>query len=85
GSPAITGQIHCHFHRQAVMPMGLELPVIEDPRSFQIAVMRVCQQIANGAVPPANAKMLLQALSLAAENIRQTRRSQLPWSRGCVL
>ena len=70
GAPAITGQIYCHFHRQAVTPVGLEFPVIEDARSFQIAMMRVCQQIANGAIQPAQAKVLLQALELAEENIR---------------
>jgi hypothetical protein len=71
GSPAVSGQTYCHFHGQATAPV-FEFPVIEDGRSFQVAVMRLCQQIAKGAIDPANAKLLLQALSMAAENIRQT-------------
>jgi hypothetical protein len=71
GSPAVSGQMYCHFHGEAIAPV-FEFPVIEDGRSFQVAVMRLCQQIAKGAIEPANAKLLLQALSMAAENIRQT-------------
>jgi hypothetical protein len=34
--------------------------------------MRLCQQIAKGAIEPANAKIMLQALSLALDNIRNS-------------
>jgi len=71
GSPAVGGQQYCHFHGTA-KASGLEFPVIEDGRSFQVAVMRLCQQIANGSIEPANAKVMLQALSLALENIRNS-------------
>ena len=70
GSPAVTGQIYCHFHGEAVAP-GLQLPLIEDTRSFQVAMVRVCQQIANGSIRPSSAKLLLQALSLTVEHLRQ--------------
>jgi len=72
GSPAVGGQQYCHFHGVANTNCGLEFPVIEDGRSFQIAVMRLCQQIAKGAIEPANAKIMLQALSLALDNIRNS-------------
>lgn len=70
GSPAVGGEQYCHFHGMAHTRSGFEFPVIEDGRSFQVAVMRLCQQIANGAIDPANAKVMLQALSLALDNIR---------------
>ena len=72
GSPAVGGQQYCHFHGVANTDSGLELPIIEDGRSFQIAVMRLCQQIARGAIEPASAKIMLQALSLALDNIRNS-------------
>ena len=72
GSPAVSGDTYCHFHRQALAPTGLDFPLIEDGRSFQIAVMRLCQQIAKGTIEPANAKLLLQAFSMAGENIDST-------------
>ena len=72
GSPAVSGEQHCHFHGMAKTDLCLELPVIEDSRSFQIAVMRLCKQIAKGAIEPANAKIMLQALELALDNIRKS-------------
>lgn len=72
GSPAVSGQQYCHFHGVANTDSGLEFPVIEDGRSFQIAVMRLCHQIARGAIEPASAKIMLQALALALDNIRNS-------------
>ena len=72
GSPAVSGQQYCHFHGLAKADLCFELPVIEDSRSFQIAVMRLCQQIARGAIEPVNAKIMLQALELALDNIRKS-------------
>ena len=70
-SPAVSGQSYCHFHGYPHAPSSiLELPVIEDDRSFQVAMMRVSQQIAAGVIRPDQARVLLQALSMAYDNLR---------------
>src|SRR5206468_1135287 len=69
GSPAMNGQTYCHYHAQALTSTSLEIPMIEYKRSFQVAMMRVCQQIASGAIPPAQAKVLLQALTVAGKAV----------------
>ena len=40
GSPAVRGQVYCHYHGQAYAPL-LEVPVIEDQRSLQVAYTRL--------------------------------------------
>lgn len=69
GSPAIGGQKFCFFHNLA-RNNAVEFPVVEDRRGLQVAIMRVCERLANGSISPASAKILLEGLSMAAENAR---------------
>lgn len=67
GSPAVGGQKFCFFHDLA-RNSAVEFPVIEDRRALQIAILRVCERLANGTIAPANAKILLEGLSMASQN-----------------
>src|SRR6185312_10605217 len=67
GSPAVGGQRFCFFHNLA-RNNAFEFPVVEDRRALQVAILRVCERLANGTIAPANAKILLEALTMAFEN-----------------
>jgi len=67
GSPAVEGQKFCFFHNLA-RSGAIEFPVLEDRRALQIAILRVCERLANGTIAPANAKILLEGLTMAAKN-----------------
>jgi len=69
GSFAVGGQKLCFFHSLA-RNNAIDFPVVEDRRGLQVAILRVCERLANGTMPPANPKILLQGLSMAAENAR---------------
>jgi hypothetical protein len=67
GSPAVGGQKFCFFHNLA-RSGAIEFPVLEDRRALQIAIPRVCERLANGTIAAANAKILLEGLTMAAKN-----------------
>jgi DNA repair exonuclease SbcCD ATPase subunit len=67
GSPAVGGQKFCFFHNLA-RGGAVEFPVLEDRRALQIAILRVCERLANGTIAPANAKVLLEGLTMASKN-----------------
>lgn len=67
GSPAVGGQKFCFFHNLA-RSGAVEFPVLEDRRALQIAILRVCERLANGTIAPANAKVLLEGLTMAEKN-----------------
>ena len=68
GSPALRGQLYCHFHAQA-HGAGLDLPLIEDQSSLQLAYMKVAQQVAANKIDPAQARVLLQVLAKAGRGL----------------
>ena len=67
GSQAVGGQKFCFFHNLA-RNNAIEFPVVEDRRGLQVAILRVCERLANNTITPANAKILLAGLSMVAEN-----------------
>jgi hypothetical protein len=69
-SPAIKNEMFCWYHKLPALCGPYELPFIEDPRSYQVAMMRVCHQISNGRVKPRQARMLLKAVAMAGENMK---------------
>ncbi len=73
GSPAIGGQKFCFFHNLS-RNNAVEFPVVEDGRGLQVAILRVCERLANGTISAANAKVLLEGLAMAAENARSIAR-----------
>lgn len=68
GSPALRGERFCHFHAAAHAP-NIEMPVIEDQRSLQIAFTKLAQQVATNKIDAAQAKLLLQILETAGRNL----------------
>jgi hypothetical protein len=70
GSPAMRQRKLCYFHeRQKVRSKKLEIPLLEEKISIQIAITRVCQALANGELDPKTASALLYGLQTAASNI----------------
>lgn len=67
GSPAVGGQKFCFFHNHA-RSNAMEFPVVEDRRGLQVAILRVCERLANSTIAPANAKILLEGLDMASKN-----------------
>jgi hypothetical protein len=59
GCPALREQQYCRFHGQAYEE-EIELPVIEDVDSLQIAYISLAKRIATGKIAAAEAKLLLQ-------------------------
>ena len=68
GCPALRDQQYCRFHGQAY-ESEIDLPVIEDVDSLQIAYMSLAKRIAAGKIAAAEAKVLLQVIDRAAENL----------------
>ena len=68
GSPALRGQQYCHFHAQA-HGASIDLPLIEDQQSLQLAYMKVAQQVASNKIDPAQARVLLQVLDKAGRGL----------------
>ena len=68
GCPALKGQEYCRFHGQAHAP-EIELPIIEDTDSLQLAYMSVAQRLAAKTLDAARARVLLQTIECAARNL----------------
>lgn len=67
GSPAMNGEQFCYFHNLARMSVN-SFPILEDRRALQVAYMRICERLMSGTLSAPNAKVLLQALSMAENN-----------------
>ena len=68
GCPALRGEDYCRFHGQALAP-EIELPIIEDADSLQLAYMSIAQQLASKKLDAARARVLLQTIECAARNL----------------
>jgi len=85
GSGAVKGRAYCYFHlrvraRHLAMaqaqsqekPWHPELPPLEDMHAVQVALMQVADALAQDAIDPRRAALLLYALQQAASNLRAT-------------
>ncbi len=85
GSGAVKGRAFCYFHlrvraRRLAMAQAQsqektwhpELPPLEDMHAVQVALMQVADGLAQDAIDPRRAGLLLYALQQAASNIRAT-------------
>ena len=70
GSPALRGQQYCHYHVQTHAP-SVEIPVIEDQHSLQVAFTRLAHQVATNKIEPAKARVLLQIIESAGRNLAE--------------
>lgn len=78
-SPAIKGESFCYFHgeartkRKAEEPANLhEVPVLEDKLSLQLAITRLCAQLASGSIDEKRGRVLIAALRLAQKNLGES-------------
>ena len=88
GSPALRGRDYCFFHltdlgrrlcagKNAALPAAappLELPLLEDAASIQLALMQVTDALLRGALDPRRAGLVLYALQTASSNLRHVAR-----------
>nr|MBA3914635.1 hypothetical protein [Terriglobales bacterium] len=83
GSPALQRNRYCFFHKrwnEQRIVMGakhrrarhLDLPVLEDANSLQVALMQVTRLIAAGDIDQKSAGLLLYAIQIASYNLRHT-------------
>ena len=90
-SGAVKGRAFCYFHlrtraRRLAMaqaqseekPWRPELPPLEDMHAVQVALMQVANGLAQDAIEPRRAGLLLYALQQAASNLQAT----TGWLRG---
>jgi hypothetical protein len=68
GCPARKGEEYCRFHGQAHAP-EIEIPLIEDADSLQVAYMSIAQQLTSKKLDAARARVLLQTIECAARNL----------------
>jgi len=85
GSPALRRNQFCYFHkkwhdnrvvlngtRARSARVALDLPVLEDANSIQVALMQVMRLILSGQVDSKTAGLLLYALQTASSNLNRT-------------
>src|SRR5438445_5132758 len=84
GSPALRARRFCYFHNICVPHRlfvnsargattgAINLPVLEDAESIQVALMQVLQLIITGHLDNKTAGLLLYGLQTASANIRRT-------------
>jgi hypothetical protein len=84
GSPAMRGRNYCHFHLghigrqlrvQRYASLGLprpplELPLLEDAASIQLALMQVTEALLDGTLDHRTAGLVLYSLQTASLNLR---------------
>ena len=90
GSPAIRGNSFCYFHGRwreqhillntpgvKVRP-SIDLPVLEDANSIQVAIMQVMSLLLAGQVEHKTAALLLYGLQIASGNLSRTKFEAYP-------
>jgi hypothetical protein len=68
GSPALRNLEYCHFHAQ-IHAACVDIPVIEDQRSLQVAFARLANQVASNKIDATHARVLLQILESAGRSL----------------
>ncbi len=84
GSPAVRGRRRCYFHQRLFTPARRDysLPPIEDAHSLHAAVLQVLRAIADGAVSPHDARLMLYGAQIAASNLKNLLREDDHHFRG---
>ncbi len=77
GSPALRGKRYCYFHdaarrqrpwRVVRQPLLRDLPVIEDPRSANLAINKIINALLDGTIDSRTAGQLLFGLQSASQH-----------------
>ena len=80
GSPALRGEFFCYFHTRIIkgvqqrVDMRLHsMALLEDCESIQLSLMHVVDGLVKGTLEPTRAKLIIQALRIAARNAKNVR------------
>jgi hypothetical protein len=80
GSPALRGEFFCYFHTRVIkgvqqrVDMQLHsMALLEDCESIQLSIMHVVDGLMKGTLDLPRARLILQALRIAARNARNVR------------
>ena len=85
GSPALRESQFCYFHHNygqpRLLPAGknrrsgptVELPVLEDANSVQVALMQIMGGLLEGSIDDRKAALLLWALQIASANSKRVK------------
>jgi hypothetical protein len=76
GSPAVKDDTFCYFHGQTrakreaeQTAKTLDMPLLEDKLSVQLAIMRVCGLVAAGSIQERAGSVIISGLRLAQKNL----------------
>ena len=85
GSPSLRNRQFCFFHEKSRQRnlminanrarrsrFALDLPLLEDPESIQVAIMQVSRLLLTNQIEHKTAALLLYALQTASSNLRNT-------------
>jgi len=80
GSPALRGEFFCYFHTRVIkgvqqrVDMQLHsMALLEDCESIQLSIMHVVDGLVRGTLDPTRARLIIQALRIAARNAKNVR------------
>jgi len=80
GSPALRGEFFCYFHTRVIkgvqqrIDMRLHsMALLEDYEAIQLSIMHVVDGLVKGTLDPNRAKLIIQALRIAARNAKNVR------------
>jgi hypothetical protein len=72
GSPALRSCAYCYAHSRLAMrhPPLLDIPILEDANSVQVAIMEVIRGLLSGEVDRKTGGLILYGLQMAASNLK---------------
>src|SRR5580692_4452967 len=80
GSPALRREFFCYFHTRVIkgvqqrVDMQLHsMALLEDCESIQLSIMHVVDGLIKGTLDPTRARLIIQALRIAARNAKNVR------------
>jgi hypothetical protein len=80
GSPALRGEFFCYFHTRVIkgvqqrVDMQLHsMALLEDCESIQLSIMHVVDGLVKGTLDSTRARLIIQALRIAARNAKNVR------------
>ncbi|HEV8046557.1 MAG TPA: hypothetical protein VGP35_02445 [Terriglobales bacterium] len=80
GSPALRGEFFCYFHTRVIkgVPQRVDMrmdsmALLEDCESIQLSIMHVVDGLIKGTLDKTSARLIIQALRIAARNAKNVR------------
>jgi hypothetical protein len=80
GSPSLRGEFFCYFHTRVIKGVQLRvdmqlhsMALLEDCEAIQLSIMHVVDGLVKGTLDPTRARLIIQALRIAARNAKNVR------------